>query len=121
MDDGGLYIAVFHLARARRIRVGRLGAFLFEPGTYYYVGSARRNRSARLARHGRREKPLRWHVDYLSVRAMMLGAILIDADGASECGLAAELARRMVRPVPHFGASDCRCEGHLLWEPPAEP
>jgi sugar fermentation stimulation protein A len=121
MDDGGLYIAVFRLSRARRIRVGRLGEFDFEAGTYYYVGSARRNRTARLARHGRRRKPLRWHVDYLSVWARMLGAILIDADSAGECELAEELARRMVRPVNHFGASDCRCKGHLLWEKEDRP
>ena len=115
-DDGGLYIAVFRLERPQRIQVGRLGRFDFAAGTYYYVGSALRNRPARLTRHGRRRKPLRWHIDYLSVHAVMLGAILIDAERASECELAEELARCRSRPVRQFGASDCRCEGHLLWE-----
>ncbi len=117
-SDGGLYIAVFALDRPRRLRVGRLGRFDFPAGMYYYVGSARRARDARLARHGRRRKPLRWHVDYLSTKAVMLGAILVDAASASECGLAAALAERYPRHVRNFGASDCRCGGHLFHEPP---
>ena len=71
--DGGLYVAVFHLPRPARIRVGRLGTFDFPAGRYYYVGTAQRNRDARLGRHARKSKPLRWHIDYLSARATMLG------------------------------------------------
>lgn len=113
-DDGGLYIAVFVLAEDCRIRVGRLGGFALPAGWYYYVGSARRNRSARLARHARRRKKRRWHIDALSTRARMLGAVLVDADSRTECGLAAELAKLLPRAVPGFGASDCRCGGHLF-------
>lgn len=119
--DGGLYIAVFSLDAGRRIRVGRLGTFRFQPGVYYYVGSARRNRQARLARHARRDKPLRWHLDYLSTQARMLGAILVDQDDWSECALAAGLSEHLALAVPRFGASDCRCPGHLLFEPPWGP
>lgn len=46
----------------------------------------------------------------------MLGAILIDAARSEECRVAADLARRMPRPIPGFGASDCRCGGHLFCE-----
>jgi sugar fermentation stimulation protein A len=70
---------------------------------------------ARLARHGRRRKPLRWHIDYLSAKAAMLGAILIPGGRDGECSLAAEVARLHPRPVPRFGASDCRCAGHLFY------
>ncbi len=116
----GLYIAVFHLAQACRIRVGRLGTFDFQPGIYYYVGSARSNRQARLLRHSRRDKPLRWHVDYLSTRARMLGAVLIDDPRWTECFLAREVGRIHPCPIPRFGAGDCRCPSHLFLEPPGQ-
>ena len=112
--DGGLYVAVFHLRRPAVLTVGRLGQFAFAAGLYFYVGTAQRNLPARLARHARRGKLLRWHVDYLSTRARMLGAILIPGPRRRECEIAAKLACLMPRPVPRFGASDCRCEGHLF-------
>jgi sugar fermentation stimulation protein A len=115
--DSGLYVAVFQLDRAEFLQIGRLGRFAFAPGFYFYVGSARRNRTARLTRHARRDKPQRWHIDYLSCRAEMLGAILADPGRWSECALAEALADRMQRSPPRFGAGDCRCPGHLLYCP----
>lgn len=111
----GTYIAIFRLSRPRRIQVGRLGRFDFAAGVYFYVGSARKNLNARLARHGRRTKPTRWHIDYLSTKAVMLGAIVADAAAWPECGLAAAMAKTYLRPVAHFGSSDCRCGGHLFY------
>jgi len=55
----------------------KFGRARFRQGVYFYVGTAQRNLSARLGRHSRKEKTLRWHIDYLSVRAEMLGPILI--------------------------------------------
>ena len=113
--DSGLYIAFFRLPGRRRIRAGRLGWFDFPAGVYLYVGRARRGLSARLARHGRRRKRLRWHVDYLSVRAVMLGAAVLPGPLDGECRLADELARLYPRFIKGFGASDCRCGGHLFY------
>ena len=113
--DKGLYIAIFELPQSRRITVGRLGRFQFESGLYLYVGSAQRNLTARLARHGRRSKLRRWHIDYLSAHARMVEAITLDGPKSLECRLATTLSGRFVRPVPHFGASDCRCRGHLFY------
>lgn len=115
--DSGLYIAVFRLAAAQTIRVGRLGRFEFPAGYYFYVGSGQRRLGARLERHARRRKPLRWHIDYLSTRAEMLGAILLAGDRSAECATAAALAECMARHIEGFGASDCRCGGHLLYSP----
>jgi sugar fermentation stimulation protein A len=111
---GGVYIAVFVLDRRRRIGVGRLGRFAFPAGVYLYVGSAQRGLDARLRRHARRRKALRWHVDYLSTRARMLGAVVVGGPKARECELARRLARHFGRHVRGFGASDCRCGGHLF-------
>jgi sugar fermentation stimulation protein A len=113
--NSGVYIAVFHLAQDRRIQVGKLGRFLFPAGTWLYVGSAQRGLEARLARHSRRKKTLRWHIDYLSAKAEMIGAITIPGKKQLECRVAAALARVCERPVPGFGASDCSCDGHLFY------
>ncbi|MHC4432766.1 MAG: GIY-YIG nuclease family protein [Planctomycetota bacterium] len=113
--DGGVYIAVFYLAEVEDISVGKLGRFGFRQGLYFYAGSAQRNLSARLERHSRKSKAMRWHIDYLSVRAEMLGAITIAAPRRRECELAKELAGLFEQTVPGFGASDCRCGGHLFY------
>ena len=113
--SAGLYVAAFRLDADRRIRVGRLGRFQFRRGVYLYVGSAQRDREARLARHTRRRKPLRWHIDYLSAKATMLGAILVPGGRDAECALAAEVGKIYPRFIDGFGASDCRCGGHLFY------
>jgi sugar fermentation stimulation protein A len=115
MLASGTYIAVFALSRRCRIQVGRLGCFWFEPGLYLYVGSAQRNLSARLVRHARRVKPLRWHIDYLSTTAAMIGAMVVPGPRERECELARQLKHMCELIVPGFGASDCRCGGHLFY------
>lgn len=115
--NGGVYIAVFYLPKSQYIRIGRLGRRQFRQGMYFYVGTAQRNLPARIDRHSRKEKALRWHIDYLSVRAEMLGAILIPRPRRRECELAEELAGMFDLVVPGFGASDCRCRGHLFYAP----
>jgi len=97
--------------------VGRLGRFRFEAGFYLYVGSAQRNLEKRLERHARKKKPLRWHIDYLSSRAQMIGAVVAPGTKRQECELAAELGEMFEPAVPGFGASDCRCPGHLFYTP----
>ncbi len=113
--DGGTYIVVFDLTERQQIQVGKLGCYSFRTGIYLYVGSAQRHLSARISRHARKEKPLRWHIDYLSVRADMLGAMMVSAPRERECEMAAELRQMYELAVPGFGASDCRCGGHLFY------
>ncbi|MDT8301258.1 MAG: GIY-YIG nuclease family protein [Sedimentisphaerales bacterium] len=113
--DSGIYIAIFNLPKTGRITVGKPGTFNFRKGFYFYVGSAQRNLSARLARHARKKKPLRWHIDYLSTKAKMLGAITIGGPRETECQVAKKLGNMFESAVPGFGASDCRCGGHLFY------
>lgn len=120
----GVYVVVFVLDEERTIRVGRLGAVRFRPGRYAYVGSAQRGLEKRVARHGRREKPLRWHVDHLSCRARLEAAYAWPLPKSAECRLAAALGRigGAALAVPRFGASDCACPGHLVRLPgPLDP
>ena len=113
--DSGIYIAIFHLPKTGKITVGKPGTFNFRKGFYFYVGSAQRNLSARLERHARKKKPLRWHIDYLSAKAKMLGAITIPGPQDLECQLAKKLSNMFESPVPGFGTSDCRCGRHLFY------
>ena len=112
--DSGVYIAVFNLSKDHYIKVGKLGRIKFREGIYFYVGSAQRNLLVRIERHGRRNKPLRWHIDYLSAKTEMLGAIIISGTRERECQMASELAEMYELAVPGFGSSDCRCGGHLF-------
>ena len=62
-----LYVVATHVPRRTTVTVGALGPVEFARGWYAYVGSARRGRDARVARHFRVDKPLRWHADHLFV------------------------------------------------------
>jgi len=111
----GVYLAIFRLRRTRTIAIDRLGRFTLRRGFYLYVGSAQRNLEARLDRHNRRHKPLRWHIDYLSTKAPMVGALVLRGPKNWECRLAAIMAKHYPLPIARFGASDCRCSGHLFF------
>ena len=113
--DRGVYVAVFYLPTSQTITVGRLGRFELSRGFYFYVGTAQQHLSRRLERHNRRNKRRHWHIDYLSTRAVMLGALVYPGPKALECKLAAILASRYDQPIRGFGCSDCRCSGHLFY------
>jgi sugar fermentation stimulation protein A len=116
VTDSGTYIVQVRLAQPLTLSVGALGSRQFAPGHYYYVGSARRGLSHRLARHARRDKRLRWHIDYLTALIPASTAWTFGPGLAAECELAAALAS-VAGVVPGFGASDCRCAGHLFRAP----
>jgi histidyl-tRNA synthetase len=83
-------------------------------GRYLYCGSAKGpgGLRARLGRHMRSGKSIRWHIDRLTEAGEVPGAWAVP-DG-DECALAASLSHLQV-PVPGFGSSDCpRCRSHLF-------
>jgi sugar fermentation stimulation protein A len=83
-------------------------------GYYLSVGSAARNLSQRLARHLRKRKRCRWHIDYLRECAASCVALPIRASDALEHDLAASLGGIADWSVPRFGSSDCSCGTHLF-------
>lgn len=111
-----LYHIKAYLPNDTEITVGKLGTFLFVRGLYVYVGSAKRNIRARVERHIRMEKTMRWHFDY--VRPYMDIVDVQTYSGAeSECGLFARLMEEAQGEIPvrRFGSSDCRCPAHLFF------
>jgi len=116
--DSGLYILWMRLASSKKATIGSLGTFSFGPGFYAYVGSAQKNRRARIERHLRREKPLRWHIDYFRPHADIVAVSCVPGRREDECRLVARLKQAGASvAAARFGASDCRCEGHLLLVP----
>jgi Uri superfamily endonuclease len=121
LRNTGAYLLHLFLSSSIRIKVGALGEFDLPAGWYCYVGSARRNLSARVERHrdlaaGKRSK-IRWHIDYLLVRPeveLRRGELFQEEE---ECAVSARLASgsEWAVPIPGFGASDCKanCPAHL--------
>lgn len=112
MDAPTTYQLHIRLAQPLRVQIGRFGEFDFPAGDYVYTGSAKRNFEARVARHLRREKRLRWHIDYL-LAAPGVAVVEVVRSSEPECALNQATAGEV--PVAGFGASDCRrgCASHL--------
>ena len=119
--DGGAYCLLIRLTHEAGATIGRLGWFEFAAGYYVYAGSAMRSLSARVARHQRRDKTHRWHIDYLLAlpAARLVECVAYPSAERQECLLNQTVQRRRGAHVPvrGFGSSDCRsgCPAHLTY------
>ena len=117
-DQPGTYVLILKLARPTTICVGRLGHLQFPSGWYAYAGSARGPGGlvARVSRHLRSPKTLRWHLDYLREHAQPIETWYAVGTQKRECTWAQTLSRLTGASIPiaRFGASDCRCPAHLI-------
>jgi Uri superfamily endonuclease len=109
-----LYAVFLELKEWNTIEIGKLGTFSFAPGVYVYVGSAKKNMEKRLARHVQIDKKKRWHLDYLRPYCQITKIISYETS-IGECGLASKFKKKGKVCVPRFGASDCKCGGHLIF------
>lgn len=107
------------LIRLDRLLVLDMPAFrgkTLAPGLFAYCGSAYGPGGirARVSRHLRAGKPLRWHVDRLTAAGCVLQAGL--SISGRECDLVAGIRScGGIAALPGFGSSDCAaCEAHLL-------
>jgi Uri superfamily endonuclease len=108
----GAYALLISLPSPLAVKAGARTASL-TPGLYLYCGSARGpgGLAARIARHMRREKRERWHVDQLTREGEVLGAFVFP--GGDECAIN-ETLEALPTPLEGFGSSDCRrCRSHL--------
>ncbi len=116
--EGGVYVLRLALDEPADVMAGALGSRRLPRGSYAYVGSAHGpgGLAARLGRHlsgaGRR----RWHVDHLRAVARPVSGWFAAVPADREHGWAGLLATALGgrHAWPGFGASDCRCESHLL-------
>lgn len=116
-DNSGAYQLLLGLEQTRRMAVGRLGLVKFPKGYYVYTGRAKKGLLARVARHRKKEKKRRWHIDYL-LRYAGIKQIMIYKDRwQEECNINNSLIteRNGEILVPGFGSSDCSCRSHLVY------
>jgi Uri superfamily endonuclease len=115
----GTYALVLAATKRQVISVGKLGTFEVWPGFYVYVGSALGpgGLAARIGRHARQEKTLRWHVDYLRVVTDLVEVWFGPGRQRRECSWAARLAVMSGAEIRRlgFGSSDCGCRSHLVY------
>ncbi|WP_198470084.1 DNA/RNA nuclease SfsA [Acetomicrobium sp. S15 = DSM 107314] len=114
MADSGAYMVIFELKEPKTIKIGSLGEISFRPAYYVYVGSAKKNLSARVNRHSRKRKNEHWHIDYLSSASKATRLLPIRTQEDIECLLSKDLMGICDFAITNFGASDCDCRSHLF-------
>lgn len=110
----GAYVLAVELASSVTVVLPGKSAASLGSGGYLYCGSARGpgGLRARLRRHMRRGKAVKWHIDRLTEVGVVLGAWVLP--GGDECELAAILSG-LPTPIVGFGSTDCaRCRSHLF-------
>jgi Uri superfamily endonuclease len=109
----GCYVLILRLPESRVITIGSRPQVCFPDGFYAYVGSAMSGLEARIKRHLKPDKKLHWHIDHLLRQASINKVIMAENGNKFECDLARALNLQF-ECIRGFGASDCRCPGHLF-------
>ncbi len=117
----GAYLLLIELGSPLALEVASLPRVVLPAGRYGYCGSAYGpgGLKARIGRHLRADKALRWHVDHLTAAGRIVDFRAVP--GGCECDLLDRLleAPGASVPIPGFGATDCRrCPAHLVALPP---
>lgn len=114
----GSYALILYADKPFDIRVGKLGLFSGNRGSYVYCGSAfgPGGVAARVRHHRTVARRPHWHIDYLR-RVTDVVDIWFCHDPVNRehdwTRLFAACDAALL-PVPGFGASDCRCTSHLV-------
>ncbi len=115
--EPGTYILLLQNEARVNLQIGRRRKIALEAGYYLYVGSAfgPGGVRARVLRHCRVEKSLRWHIDYLRAMTTPWDAWYTHDPVPREHAWA-EILSNMgdLSPVQGFGCSDCKCASHLF-------
>lgn len=111
--DAGDYMVVLNVRGDADIDIGARGTMHFPQGYYVYVGSAKKNLAARLARHQRKRKQKHWHIDYLRQKADIVAVIPIRTADDLEHELAFAVSQAAEWRIDGFGCTDCACPSHL--------
>jgi len=115
----GTYALIMRLAVPKMISIGNRPPACFPTGYYVYVGSALGGIEARVNRHLRKVKKLRWHIDYLLAETPVIEVTTGKTETRVECAVA-QTFRAQFEAIPGFGAGDCRCSSHLFLAPDAK-
>ena len=112
--DSGAYLLVLYINKYFQLKVNKR-KWEIKPGCYVYVGSAMKGLEARIKRHLRKKKRLKWHIDYLGIYAERIIPIPIRSAERLECKVANKLKCIADEVILGFGSTDCKCESHLFY------
>jgi Uri superfamily endonuclease len=113
----GAYAMAIELADTLAVTLSGRLPIVLPAGRYLYCGSAKGpgGLKARLSRHMRRGKSVRWHVDQLTEQGLVIGGWIFPE--GDECRLV-QMCSHLPMPIAGFGTSDCAiCRSHLLQWP----
>ena len=117
----GCYILFIRFKKEILIKIGALGTHQILKGVYAYVGSAKGpgGLEARVGRHFKKNKRVKWHIDYLTVRpeCFLEGVVMIESETLKERELV-ELLENIggTHTIKGFGNSDDKSTvSHLLY------
>ena len=109
----GCYILIIELKENITIQIGKIGNKLFKKGFYAYIGSALNGLEHRINRHLRKEKKIRWHIDYILQHGKIIKIFYKENDKKEECSVAKKFDGELLS-ISNFGSSDCKCNSHLF-------
>jgi len=119
--NSGVYLLEIFASEQFKVEIDAFKEKIFQPGYYYYSGSAQKNLEQRVERHQQESKNVHWHIDHVtSIPTNKIKAIFL-FEGANknfECALIKELTEnfRLKIAAKGFGNTDCkRCLSHLLY------
>ncbi len=117
-NGGGSYLMVLRCEQDVTKGIGALGERKFRKGYYVYVGSALKGVDARIRRHRKGKKKIRWHLDYVFPYVMKEVKVYpILGPGRMETRLAQKLIEISEECVPGFGSSDTELPSHFFYFP----
>ena len=104
----GAYAIAIELADTVTVTLSSWAPIVLPAGRYLYCGSAKGpgGLKARLSRHMRRGKLVRWHVDQLTDRGLVIGSWIFP--GGDECKLV-QMCSHLPMPIAEFGSSCATC------------
>jgi Uri superfamily endonuclease len=114
----GYYILLIHNTKEIETIIGYLGRKRLEKGYYLYIGSAQGpgGVGARVNRHLKKKKKIRWHIDYLTTRPTMriVGIVYTcTTENGAETKIANIIGEKAKPAIPKFGSTDTRDLTHL--------
>lgn len=110
----GSYILLIEIKKDILVPIGKLGIKHFSKGYYVYVGSALNGLEQRINRHLRKQKKMRWHIDYLLQHGKIREVFYKENTLREECKIAKVLGKTLSL-ISGFGCSDCKCKSHLFY------
>jgi Uri superfamily endonuclease len=109
----GCYILIIELKDNITIQIGKIGNLIFKKGFYAYIGSALNGLEQRIDRHLRKEKKIRWHIDYLLQHGRIIKIFYKENNKKEECNIAKKFEEELLS-ISNFGCGDCKCNSHLF-------